>query len=182
MDTQNDNLPGFSHLQREKTILEIMRLVLTEKQTSGRKHSILSACRQVGIDPSTWYLWANKGYVDGPLQKMSDQLNQMVYEKVLQKYEKVVDAVLSIATGQAPDDAPKMDIKATHLLRAAEMVTTWAPVRPLGQANDAAISEAEFIEKYQPQQILIQNNAFIYNGRQNAPPSMAEAKKQLVDE
>ena len=55
-------------LQREHTVMQVLSLLLFEKDEDGKKYTITRACEAAGISTSTWYNWVEEGIVSNPLQ------------------------------------------------------------------------------------------------------------------
>jgi len=154
---------SLTQLQREKTILDILRLTLWDKDSRGRKYSIESACREVGIDSSTWRKWVIDGLVVGPLKAIAEELHQSTHNIVIEFHGEIVENLIRMCRGLPPKDAPDMEVKASDVLAAIREYSKIVPPRPI-DADTARITALEHAETFQPKQVLMVQGDFIYNG------------------
>ncbi len=166
---------SLAQLQREKTIADIFRLILYEiNPENNRKYSVEAACRKVGIGSSTWYEWIKEGHVQGPVSRLNTELNQMAYSSFIPQMRLVFSNMLLIAQGRPPlDEMGKkvaLEINGSHVLKAMDMITKFMSIQPLNAQGLGAMSEAEHLESYQPQQVhvTLEQGDFVYNGQSQA--------------
>ena len=182
-----DQFASVTQLSREKTILDVLRLTLYEKDAKGKRYSIAAACKEVGIDQSTWARWTQEGFVNGPLQKFAGEINQMVYDTIFPDYQKLIKNLMRIALGQPPEDNPLMRITVADMLAATDRILKIIPPKSLDRLSSAVASELEHLENYQPGQVFIniESGDFIYNGQTHfslQPPKEEEADPFIIDQ
>lgn len=154
-------------LQRERIITDIIRLMLWEKDESGKNYSITKACSEAGIAYNTWKKWVEEGYVSSPLRAIAGSISQVAYDNVLPYYEQIIKNVVSLATGKKPKDSDISEVKASDMLAAFKMLQQIIPVYPIDQAQGEK-SEMEHVDTYVPQQLHVHyhesNSDFLYKG------------------
>jgi len=162
-----DQFASVTQLSREKTILDVLRLTLYEKDERGRRYSIKAACETCGIDASTWSRWVQEGFVNGPLQKFAGEIHQMIYDEIMPEYQKIIHNLVRMALGMAPEDNPNMHITASDMRAAIQDVLKIVPPKALDKLSTMVASELEHLESYQPGQIFIniESGDFIYQGQ-----------------
>ena len=163
-----DQFTTVNQVQREKTILEILSMLMTQKNNSGKRYTIRQACQEAGISPATWDRWVQDGLVSGPLQKFSLQLRQTVYDNIIPHYSEIIQNLVSIALGKPPEGTT-MTITAGDMRGAIQDLFKIIPPGSLDKLATGATSEGEHIDAYQPKQIFvnIQNGDFVYKGGDN---------------
>jgi hypothetical protein len=178
-----DPFVSVNQLAREKTILDVLRLTLYEKDERGRRYSISAACKAVGIDPSTWGRWVQEGFINGPLQKFAGEIHQMVYDEIMPEYQKIIHNLVRMALGQPPEDAPTMRVSAADMRAAIQDVLRIVPARPLDKLSSGTLSELEHMESYQPGQVFINIQAgdFIYSGQSHFSLSPPDSEDEIIE-
>lgn len=162
-----DSFTTVNQIQREKTIAEILSMLLNEKTSDGKRYTIKQACQDAGISEATWNRWVQDGLVSGPLQRFSMQLRQAVYDNIIPHYGQIIQNLVSIALGKAPDGTT-MHITATDMRGAINDLFKIVPPGSLDKLASGATSEGEHIDAFQPKQIFInvENGDFIYKGNE----------------
>lgn len=162
-----DQFTSLSQLSREKTILDVFRLTLYEKDEAGKRYTITKACETVGIDASTWARWTQEGFVNGPLQKFAAEIHQSVYDQIIPNYGKIIGNLVRMAMGLAPEDNPEMRVSAADMRAAIQDILKIVPPKALDKLRSGVASELEHLESYQPGQVFINIQAgnFIYKGQ-----------------
>ena len=168
---ENDNFvkpTSLAQLQREKNILEMLRLLLWEKD-DGKQYSIARACEEVGIVPATWHRWVQEGMTDGPLQQLAGEISNIAYETIIPAYQDIINGLVKMALGQIPDGADFKHIKAADMLAAIKQLAQIIPVKPISEVSGSRQSELEHITSFQPKQINVTHyhGDFIYQGNPN---------------
>lgn len=163
-----DQFTTVNQIQRDKTIAEILSMLLNEKTADGKRYTIKLACRDAGISEATWNRWVQDGLVSGPLQKFSTQLRQAVYDNIIPHYGQIIQNLVSIALGKAPEGTT-MSITATDMRGAINDLFKIIPPGSLDKLTTGVTSESEHLDGYQPKQILIniQQGDFVYKGGDN---------------
>jgi hypothetical protein len=170
-----------TQLQREKNILDILRLMLWEKDEKGKTYSITRACQEVGIDRSTWHRWMQDGLISGPLQRIAEEMNQAVYDTVVPYHREIMETLVNMARGIGPEG---MEMKPADVLAAIREYMKIVPTRPLDQEAGNDKSEFEHLDTFQPKQVFVNVEAgdFIYQGNSSIPPPELESgEEDIID-
>ena len=160
-----DQFTTVNQLAREKAILEILQLMFNSRMESGKRYTIRAACREAGVDESTWNRWVQEGHVSSPLQKIGTQLRQSVYDAIIPNYAQIVENLVRMAMGRPPEDSPTMSISASDMRAAIKDIFTIIPPANLDKLTGGS-SETEHLDVFQPQQVFINIQAgdFVYQG------------------
>ncbi len=154
-------------LQRDTKIAQVISLVLYQKQDDGRAHTITSACKEVGVDRTTWHNWMKDGHMQEPLREVSSQMSQIVYTEILPNYQQIMKNMVSLALGKAPENSDINSVSASDMTAAFREIQKIIPIEPLDQQNGR--SAGDHLDKYQPKQVFVQNNLhFVYQGEGGA--------------
>lgn len=171
-----------SDLQRERTILEVIRAMIWSKDESGKNYTITRACNEAGISYSTWKLWVQEGLVAGPLHQVASEFNQNVYNQILPHYENMVAGLVALALGQRPEGSHIVEVRPSDMIAAFRELSKIIPIQPMDQAAGTKKSELEHLDDFQPAQIMVVQGDFIYQGQSSARlgelPSIANSQEE----
>jgi hypothetical protein len=151
-------------VQRERTILEVLRLMIHQKDENGKNFTISAACLEAGTTYSTWKLWVSEGLVTGPLQQAAQELYQDTYGKIIPFYGRMVEGMIAMAMGQRPPESDITEIRPSDMIAAFREISKIIPTRPLDQVTGGQRSERDHLEEYQPKQLFVVHGDFIYQG------------------
>ena len=158
----DDTTLTVSQLQNEKIIADILQLMLWQRDEDDKPYTIAKACAEAGIAPSTWHRWVQDGMVDGAMRAIKAQIDQAAHEKLFPYHDEVMQTLVDIARGIAPEG---MKLKAGDVLAAIREYVRIVDLPPMGQETGTH-SESEHLETFQPKQIFvnIQSGDFVYQG------------------
>lgn len=170
-------------VRREVVIMDILRDAI--RGDAGHPHgmSIVKACEKNGLPERTWYSWVDKGYVSAPMQRLTSEVAMMAHEIVLPQMKSAVEALVSIATGEAVGDREKPP-SYKDMLAAFDRLVKIVPIEAMGQLHGQ--SEQEFLETYQPQSVPINvfkdnNFSFMYKGGSGGAPVFGKMDGEVID-
>lgn len=175
---------GLQICQDEYLVSQVLELLFHGKDTSGRAHSIESACREVGIAKATWYRWCKDGALEPYKAALAAQMSSAIQEVVIPRYREIYEGLVSLALGQRPTNAdPGMEVKAGDIIKAIKLLATVVPVQPLAAPADHGDKDAEdYLEGAQFKQIFVKGDMnFIYQGNGQPQFGQLEGGNDIID-
>lgn len=152
-------------LQQERTILEVIRFMVWEKNRDGKNYTIQEACTGAGISYSTWKNWVKDGFVTAPLQKATQELHQITYGQIVPHIQEMIAVQISLAMGRIPDDSDIKEVRPADAIAAWNQIQKIFPIPSVDQKQQGSKTELEHLQSFQPGQIMVVKGDFIYNGQ-----------------